>query len=640
MINLSPNVSKIKPLIGEYSYTKPLKYFFLEQKVNAFIFLNLEAEKADKEEDANIIFKFNETLKPESYSLKVDEKVIIEYSSDSGAYYAVQTLKWYVNNACTKKSSLDRSSLDKSSCGSDFDVVKLPKFEIFDEPKTKIRGLMLDISRDKVASVSQIKKIIDLMSELKMNHLELYVEGFSFEYKSFEKYLEEDGFITLDEYLELEKYANERFIDFVPNQNGFGHMTDWLEKDEFKNLAICPNGINLWGRWRKPSTLDPLNPGSAELVSKMYADMIPYTKSKYFNMNFDEPFELSRGLPEGTDAEDVYVEFVNTIYKEVKKYNKIPLLWGDVLVKHESKWDKLPKDMIFIDWGYDATYSFANHAKKLREKNVPFMCAPGTTSWSSFLGRYVDWYENIKNAIDAVYDYQGEGVILTDWGDFGHLQFWPITLAPLIYMGLYSWNHKEGTILKVRDYLNQYLNDKDKLIGDLILDLNNSYRYDNDYCGNGSRSFYTFMWASVAIDDAPKLGITPYEYFVNKVKGVHLSKKKFKVINELLDLKSKELDLIEKCDDEISLVCEELKQSALTIKLITHLSVCLNDDLSKDEKLGYLNYVLAKKDELIDKQKELWLKRNKSGGLNRSIKHLTDFFKLVEETKLFIQNYF
>ena len=127
---------------------------------------------------------------------------------------------------------------------------------------------------------------------------------------------------------------------------------------------------------------------------------------------------------------------------------------------------------------------------------------------------------------------------------------------------------------------------------------------------------------------------------MNKVKGVHLSKKKFKVINELLDLKSKELDLIEKCDDEISLVCEELRQSALTIKLITHLSVCLNDDLSKDEKLGYLNYVLAEKDELIDKQKELWLKRNKSGGLNRSIKHLTDFFKLVEETKLFIQNYF
>ena len=101
-------------------------------------------------------------------------------------------------------------------------------------------------------------------------------------------------------------------------------------------------------------------------------------------------------------------------------------------------------------------------------------------------------------------------------------------------------------------------------------------------------------------------------------------------------MKSKELDLINKHDEEIQLVCEELKQSAFTIKLITHLSVCLNDDLDKGEKLIYLDYVLAKKDELIDKQKELWLKRNKSGGLTRSIKHLTDFFKLVEETKLFL----
>ena len=52
MINLSPNVSKFKSLVGEYIFTEPLKYFFLEQKVNAFIFLNLKAVKAETEEDA------------------------------------------------------------------------------------------------------------------------------------------------------------------------------------------------------------------------------------------------------------------------------------------------------------------------------------------------------------------------------------------------------------------------------------------------------------------------------------------------------------------------------------------------------------------------------------------------------------
>ncbi|MBQ4060807.1 MAG: family 20 glycosylhydrolase [Bacilli bacterium] len=625
MINLSPNVTKIKLLNGEYSYTKPLKYFFLEHKVNAFIFLHYNAtdivdissENSEECNNADLIFKYNDSLKPESYILKIDEKVIIEYSTDAGAYYAVQTLKHYIKDVSEEK-------------------VVIPKLDIFDEPKTKVRGLMLDISRNKVAKPKQIKEIIDLMTVLKMNHLELYVEGFSFEYKSFKEYLEEDAYITLEEYLELEKYANERFIDFVPNQNGFGHMEAWLEKEKVKDLAICPNGINLWGRWRRPSTLNPLNPGSLDLVKKMYADMIPYTKSKYFNMDFDEPFELSKGLPEGEDVEEVYLDFVEKVYNEIKKYNKTPLLWGDVLVRHESKWDRLPKDMIFLDWGYDATYSFANHAKKLSEKKVKFMCAPGTTSWSSFFGRYIDWYENIKNAVDAVYNYSGEGVILTDWGDFGHLQFWPISLAPLIYMGLYSWSHKEGIILKIRDYLNEYLQDKDKLIGDLILDLENSYRYDNDYCGNGSRSFYTFMWASVAKGEAEKLKITPYEYFVNKVKGVHLSKKKFKVINELLDLKLQDLDLIDKHTDELKLVCEELKQTILIVKLITHLSVTLNDDLLDSDKLNYLDYVLNKKDECLDNHKTLWLKRNKSGGLKKSLEHLSDFFELVNETKLFL----
>ena len=70
------------------------------------------------------------------------------------------------------------------------DVLK--NFEIFDEPAIKTRGLMLDISRNKVPKVETIKYLIDMMAKLKMNHLELYVEGFSFEYKSFNQYLEED----------------------------------------------------------------------------------------------------------------------------------------------------------------------------------------------------------------------------------------------------------------------------------------------------------------------------------------------------------------------------------------------------------------------------------------------------------------
>ena len=46
-------------------------------------------------------------------------------------------------------------------------------------------------------------------------------------------------------------------IDLVPNQNT-GHMTDWLQHDEFKDLAESPDGFFIWGAHRAPSTLNVL----------------------------------------------------------------------------------------------------------------------------------------------------------------------------------------------------------------------------------------------------------------------------------------------------------------------------------------------------------------------------------------------
>ena len=62
----------------------------------------------------------------------------------------------------------------------------------------------------------------------------------------FERYLEDDGYISVEEY-RTEEYARDRFVDLVPNQNGFGHMTKWLEKEEFKDLAEMPRDIPLGG---------------------------------------------------------------------------------------------------------------------------------------------------------------------------------------------------------------------------------------------------------------------------------------------------------------------------------------------------------------------------------------------------------
>ncbi|HBP25342.1 MAG TPA: hypothetical protein DD618_00085, partial [Acholeplasmatales bacterium] len=480
MLKIYPSVKQMVMFENDYLLKKEFTVFFQSKMVNVFRALK-EAGKftAGSENDSDIRYLSDSSLENEAYVIKIEtHSITINYGSEAGAYYATLSLR-----------QIMKQSSDMVRC-----------CFISDKPDLKIRGFMLDISRDKVPTCETIKNIIVLMSNLKMNHLELYVEGFSFGYPSFSRYLEADGFISVAEYQAIEKFANERYVDLVPNQNGFGHMAKWLEKDEFKDLAEKPDGIFLWGRQRQPSTLNPLNPGSLELVKQLYADMLPISSSSFFNMNFDEPFELGKGhskaICDQVGLGNVYVDFVLKACEEVRKYHKTPMIWGDVLISHPELLDRLPKDMLFLDWGYDANYPFSDHFKKLHELKIKFVAAPGTASWCSFLGRKDDWAENIQNACVSAKRHEGEGMILTDWGDFGHLQFWPISWAPLVLAAMMSWRVKEGTAFLLRDYLNaEVFADQTGIMADAVMDLGNHYHYLNEYRSNATQIFYGFMMA-------------------------------------------------------------------------------------------------------------------------------------------------
>ncbi|MBO4666861.1 MAG: family 20 glycosylhydrolase [Bacilli bacterium] len=605
MKKLFPGVQSLKVLTGTFNKPKCITvYLDCENVLQSFVMFNYSYKVITDETSANLSFIFDSSLNEEGYKIKIGEdKILVSYKTTRGAFYSLLTLDQILQN----------------------DVV--PCLEIDDYPSVKVRGFMLDISRDKVAKVPTIKKIIDLIASLKMNHFELYVEGFSYEYQSFSEYLEKDGYITKKEYSELEEYAFNHFVDFVPNQNGFGHMDKWLRKEELKDLAVCPDGIFLWGRHRKPTTLDPLDPKSLELVKKLYSEMLPGRKSKYFNMNFDEPFELGHGKTEGMDVATLYTDYMLKVYKEIKKYDKLPLIWGDVLIRHPDKIDLLPKDMTFIDWGYDASSPFERHAKMLKEKKVDFMTAPGTTSWCSFFGRYIDWYENIKNAIDAVVNNDGVGVLLTDWGDFGHLQFLPVSYGPIVYMGLYSWRHQEGAILSVRDFLNDMIyHDKNQVIGDLLLDLAAYDRYDSSYGGNGTRIFYTFMWACCAAFEVKEGKI---DFFINKTKDYILPYTKYQILDNFFKSKLEEIKFIDNNNEETELTIEEIKQTIKTIKMIAKVSVCYDESLDVKAKIKLLEELINDKEEYLGNQKKLWRARNKEGGLASSVSYLEYFYSFI-----------
>lgn len=615
MVHLYPRVSKLDFIPDEeYIFKQNMNAFFIDDKVNVFTaFKNKNVDfSLEGPESADIIYSLNKDLKPQSYELKIKDKVYITYGDSAGAYYASVTLN-------------QMFAEDKVEC-----------CEIFDEPAVEIRGLMFDISRTKVAKVETIKKVLDMMASLKMNHFELYVEGFSFEYKSFPQYLKEDCYITVEEFLELQKYANERFIDFVGNQNGFGHMTDWLEKEELADLRNCPNGSYIWGRYRKASTLNPLKEESVELLKKMYADMLPYSNSEYFNMNFDEPFELGKDATEKICEEkglgNVYIDFALKAYEIIKSYNKKPIIWGDVLIKHKDLLHRLPKDMIFVDWGYDADYKFKSHARSLAKRDIKFMCAPGTTSWCTWSTRTFDWYEQITNAVQAVKEFGGLGVLLTDWGDYGHHQFWPMSYAPLVYCALYSWGYRPGTLTRVKDYLNEFIfKDENKLMASWMLDFGNYYYFDSDYYHNQTNTFRSFMWSSAAITDVGKDNKEAViDYYKSKIQVNDLSLAKYRNFKAYFKYKLESLEYVNlRCDDK-DLVIAECKQSIKMLSMIQDLTMSMSTELTNKEKIDILKAVILTHEEIINEQKRLWLARNKVSDLNRSIGYIEKFYEFVK----------
>lgn len=474
--------------------------------------------------------------------------------------------------------------------------------EIKDKPDLEVRGLMLDISRAKVLNVSSIKKIIDLVAELKYNHLELYVEGFSYEYKNIKEALADKNYLTQEEYLEVEKYAIEKYIDFVPNQNGFGHMSDWLALDKFKELAECPDGFEIWGSKRPPSTLDPTNPKSFELVKQMYEEMIPFTKSKYFNMNFDEPYELGHGKSKQeclkTSTEDVYIEYLEKLANVVRKYNKTPMIWGDVLVKHPDKISKLSKDIVFIDWGYNKAYDFVNHAKMLEELKVKYLLAPGTSTWSSITGRFIDMKETIENSTYASKKYHGLGILLTDWGDMGHLQYLPSSYLGFIYGAMLSWS--SGTIEDAEKYLAIILNDE--TLAKVIVELSHYHELEGEYRDYGTRLFASIMWAEHGKRQDDKVN-----FFLNRMKSNIISYEAVQNLHKLFTQEKNKLQNAKECLEK-----DEIKNAILLLETLLDINERLHSYL--DNCIVNFDEPIKNLEKYLENHKKLWLARNIKEG--------------------------
>jgi hexosaminidase len=258
----------------------------------------------------------------------------------------------------------------------------------------------------------------------------------------------------------------------------FGHFHRWLKLDAYRSLAECPEGIeHPFSLTKEPFSLCPTDPRAVELLRDLYAQLLPNFSAKEVNIGFDETWDVGRGRSKDIVAAEgllnTYLKFLHTIRSLIPQHRV--QFWADILLhsyhqkqsqpqsqqqqqtqssqkeistrdsvgseQQSLEWtQRLPPNCVALVWGYEANHPFREQTAVLASAKCPFYVCPGTSSWNSFAGRTQNMIENIRCAATSGYENGALGLLLTDWGDYGHLQPFSVSYLGILVGATFAWN--------------------------------------------------------------------------------------------------------------------------------------------------------------------------------------------------------
>jgi len=510
-------------------------------------------------------------IPPEGYKLDIrPDGILITASTAAGAFYGACTLRQISGQP--------------------------PCLSIVDSPDFPARGVMLDISRDKVPTLETLYALVDLLASWKINQFQLYTEH-TFRYLAHPIVWEKADPMTGEQIMALDAYCRERFIQLVPNQNSFGHMERWLRHDKYRVMAEAPNGCDTaWGHFDYPFSLSPIDKRSLPFVAGLFEELLPHFTSRMFNVGLDETVDLGCGRSKKICKERgtgrVYLDFLLQIYDYVKKHGHTMQFWGDIIVKHPELIHELPSDIIALEWGYEADHPFKERGKKFRESGIRFYLCPGTSSWNTLSGRTENAIGNITCAAKNGLELGAIGILNTDWGDSGHWQ--PLSVSYLGFMAgaMASWNAKADLRKGLAEILSiNAFGDLTGKLGQAFFDLGGIYQLFKKKTFNAS-----VQWQML--------------FRANNGEGLELSE--FEAMDRRLDEIAEAVKGDKASSPDAGIVREEIRH---LIKLLQ-----LASDVGKSKVGGPKPKNLKSRVEGIkDSHRHVWMLRNRPGGLEDSV---------------------
>lgn len=247
---------------------------------------------------------YDQELGEEGYTIDVDKDgVVVSANSEKGLFYGFQTL---VQMLPEDVSEVRYSKID------------LPYCHIKDYPRFDWRGCHLDVSRH-FFGVSQVKKLLDLMSLYKMNKFHWHLtddHGWRIEIAKYpllndigswrvdrdnQPWGEADpagedeqrtngGYYTKEQIAEIVEYAAERFIDVIPEIEIPGHCCAVLEA--YPSFACAGDDttytVQFGPYWPPRAILCGGNDSVMTFLKDVMDEIVPLFPYKYIHIGGDE----------------------------------------------------------------------------------------------------------------------------------------------------------------------------------------------------------------------------------------------------------------------------------------------------------------------------------------------------------------
>jgi hypothetical protein len=383
------------------------------------------AKSFGRPEKSCINLFLEDAYSPEEYHLEITPDIIVISASTSrGLLYGVRTFQQIAEQAGKE----------------------IPALSIQDSPDFENRGFYHDISRGKVPRLETMQLLLAKASRYKLNQFQFYVEHvFAFRKnpaigKNFEV-------ITPEEVLALDEYARSLHIDLVPSLASFGHMYEILQNPAYAHLnefrTFDPSKQMLWKNRMEYHTIDVTNEESYRLLGEMFDDYLPNFSSEWFNICCDETWYLgmdrNKERAEREGKGNLYLGHVLRLYDMVKARGKKVMMWGDILVKFPDLLEKLPRDVVLLNWEYGSMVTDKQSALFGSKPNVWYNC-PGVWGWSKFINTFESGASNIRRMVDYGKRYGAKGILNTDWGDYGHVNPLAGSFPGFVLGASLSWN--------------------------------------------------------------------------------------------------------------------------------------------------------------------------------------------------------